>query len=134
MSSGSGGYGGRSHCQGLVWSLQCGAWVLFETACVANKRPKRKRETLYVANGKCALCVVFDSQERGPILHACLDATEADQMPSFRFALRLLFQIFALKGILPLLLSVNEKDNLELSSRQFRKPNNIKQHQRFRDR
>ena len=48
-----------------------------------------------------ALCGAYNC-DRGQILHACLDASEADQMPSFKFFTRHFYQLLALKGTLPL--------------------------------
>lgn len=44
-----------------------------------------------------ALCGAYNC-DRGQILHACLDASEADQMPSFKFFTRHFYQLLALKG------------------------------------
>ncbi|CAL1139708.1 unnamed protein product [Cladocopium goreaui] len=48
-----------------------------------------------------ALCGAYNN-DRGQILHACLDASEADRMPSFKFFTRHFYQLLALKGTLPL--------------------------------
>ena len=44
-----------------------------------------------------ALCGAYNN-DRGQILHACLDASEADRMPSFKFFTRHFYQLLALKG------------------------------------
>ena len=43
------------------------------------------------------LCGAYNN-DRGQILHACLDASEADRMPSFKFFTRHFYQLLALKG------------------------------------